>query len=100
MESVIETYGQSTRKPYHSKRALTVYPVSICTGPDRRAADLALFADRLLMCQELPQVYGTLYIYNKEKDSWQLYRVWEPERLNVKRKQLGLSPVEGHPLQQ
>lgn len=59
--------------------------------------DLALFTDRFLMYQDLPQVYGTQLIFNEAAQAWEVYPVREPETLNARRAAVGMAPLEGYP---
>lgn len=53
--------------------------------------DLAYLTDRVRMNEEQPQVYGTQWI--QEDGKWGLYNVEDVEKLDERRKQMGLNTI-------
>lgn len=54
-------------------------------------SDFALYQDRLLMFYDLPQVYGSQIIHS---ESIELYRVWNAENINERRREVHMPPIE------
>ncbi len=54
-------------------------------------SDFALYQDRLLMYYDLPQVYGSQITHS---ESIELYRVWNAENINERRREVYMPPIE------
>jgi hypothetical protein len=55
---------------------------------------LALMIDRTLVDQKKQQLYGTQYNINKINGEIEFYPIFEPEKLNLRRKEMNLSSFE------
>lgn len=57
---------------------------------------LALMEDRILMNDGAPQIYGTQVTRKNRNENWKLYDLYEPEKVNYRRKEIGLGPIESY----
>lgn len=58
------------------------------------ARDYAYLADRVRINSGEPQLYGTQIVVKDTKKGYQLKPVFQPEKLNERRRQMGLPPFE------
>lgn len=57
---------------------------------------LAMMEDRILMNDGIPQIYGTQVSRKNGSEEWKLYDLQEPERVNQRRKEIGLGAIESY----
>jgi len=57
---------------------------------------IAMMEDRILMNDGAPQIYGTQVTRRNGNESWKLYDLYEPEKVNYRRKEIGLGPIENY----
>lgn len=72
------------------------YPVikeSVQKG-DLKPRCLALMEDRMMRDFGKKQLYGSQLIKKDTTDTWTLYPVRQPEELNIRRKKMGMKPIE------
>ena len=55
---------------------------------------LALLVDRILMRKGKPQIYGSQVTKNSKTGGYELYKIKNPEKVNKRRKEIGLAPME------
>lgn len=60
---------------------------------ESQANHFALLQDRVLKQNNKPQIYGSQVTRDKDSD-WYFYEIKDPEYVNQRRKEIGLSPIE------
>ncbi|MES2003133.1 MAG: DUF6624 domain-containing protein [Bacteroidota bacterium] len=55
---------------------------------------LAFLTDRVLKNKQEPQLYGTQFWKNPNSGKWEMYTLKDPEQVNERRKEMGLSTLE------
>ncbi len=74
------------------------YPIikkSIEQG-DLRPSCLALMEDRMMRDFGKKQLYGSQLIKKDTSDTWTLYPVRRPDELNLRRKKMGMKPIDAY----
>ncbi len=67
----------------------------LCKSNDIPCNHYAMLTDRIRVHQNKPQLFGTQYTYNKDENGKSiLYEVYEPEKLNERRRKIGLKPLK------
>lgn len=59
-------------------------------------SSLALLIDRVRMREGTPQLYGSQVVSNKETGELEPYEIEDPANVNVRRKEVGLGPIEDY----
>lgn len=57
-------------------------------------SSIAMMEDRILVSDGKPQIYGTQVYRKGGEEAWKLYDIVEPERVNIRRAEVGLGPIE------
>lgn len=57
--------------------------------------DIALMQDRMLMDNGQPQLYGS-QVFMNEDGTYELYDLQEPEKVDARRKEMGMGPLKGY----
>ena len=85
---VIQHSNMNIREKYHHMidKALTTGSID--------SSDFALFQDRFLLDHGKKQIYGTQFRYTNEDNRYELEPLYNPNEVNIRRKQLGLEPIE------
>ncbi|WP_298529485.1 DUF6624 domain-containing protein [uncultured Christiangramia sp.] len=61
---------------------------------DLKKSTIAMMEDRMRMNYGKPQIYGTQIYRKSNSEPWKLYDLQNPERVNKRRKEIGLEPLE------
>jgi hypothetical protein len=77
----------------HQKRYIETFRKASNSGLLPKPS-LALMEDRILMNDGKPQLYGTQLSRKNGAEQWQLYELFEPERVNRRRAEMNLGPLE------
>ena len=85
---VIQHSSKEVRKTY-----FPILKQSAKNG-DLRKEDIAMMEDRMMMDYNKPQIYGTQVFRKSDSEPWKLYNLKDPERVNKRRKEVGLEPLE------
>ncbi|MCM8569850.1 hypothetical protein NE848_10695 [Gramella jeungdoensis] len=85
---VIQHSSKEVRKTY--------FPIlkQSAENGDLRKKDIAMMEDRMLMDYGKPQIYGTQVYRKSSSEPWKLYDLKNPEMVNIRRKEVGLEPLE------
>ena len=82
----------------HSSKEVrkTYFPIlkQSAENGDLRKKDIAMMEDRMMMDENKPQIYGTQVYRKSNSEPWKLYNLKDPERVNKRRKEVGLGPIE------
>ena len=77
------------------EKYLPMMKESVLKG-ESNGRNLALLEDRVLMRNGKPQTYGSQIQDNKETGEKEVYEIIDPEYVNQRRKEVGLSPLEDY----
>ena len=111
LSRVVETHGWPTARVFGKKAALAAFLVlqhAPLTVQERflplfqAAAErgevpksrLAFLLDRIQLCRNEPQVYGTQLRPNQETGRLELYPLLDPVNVDSRRAEMGLEPLE------
>lgn len=61
---------------------------------ESKGSHLALMTDRVRMYRELPQIYGSQIVKDKDTGELKVYTLQDPASVNAKRAEVGLGPLE------
>jgi tetratricopeptide (TPR) repeat protein len=113
VESIIETHGWVGRSEVGGKANMTLWLViqhapletqekylpllkeSVMDG-ESSGNHLALLQDRILMRQGKAQIYGSQIVSDPETGGQKVYEVEDPEKINERRAEVGLGPIEDY----
>ncbi|HRP90807.1 MAG TPA: hypothetical protein PKX92_12310 [Edaphocola sp.] len=59
-----------------------------------KSSSLALLEDRIALRQGKSQIYGSQIGYDKEKNSYYVLPIIDPDNVNIRRAEVGLPPIE------
>ena len=67
-----------------------------CENKEADWANFALMYDRIEMREGRHQIYGSQVIMNEESGKYEPYKIKHPEKVNQRRKKMGLPPIEDY----
>ena len=82
---------------YHRKKYLPLLKKSAQNG-DIGKSQIALMEDRILMMDGEPQIYGSQITKDQETNKWKIYDLKDPERVDKRRREVGLGPLKEYVL--
>ena len=77
------------------EKYLSLFKESVKAG-ESNGRNLALLVDRIQMRKGEPQTYGSQIIRDEKTENPIVYKVFEPEYVNQRRKEVGLGPIEDY----
>lgn len=85
---VIQHADKSIRKKY--------FPIlkTAAENGDLSKRDIAMMEDRMMMDTDKPQIYGTQVFKESSSGLWKLYKIKNPERVNIRRSEVGFEPLD------
>ena len=77
------------------EKYLPMLKASVKEG-ESNGSHLALLEDRIRMRNDKPQLYGSQYYFNKETEQNEFFQISDPEKVNERRAEVGLGPIEDY----
>lgn len=79
----------------YQKRYIQQFKAAAQNGKLNRSS-LAMMEDRILLNDGKPQIYGSQLTRKTGETKWKLHDLMEPERVNIRRAEVGLEPIEAY----